>query len=185
MSVLQNMRDPKTTCHVRIIQNNRMPESFDLKMTLYPLKKAELTIVTPNKVQLGSIVQEMKKIYGFSKFAFNVQFNWTNVAKEIQQDAYFKAEIYNIFQNAPSVSSFVTDEQYDSRNKPQYKEDVDPDSLEAYISLVKTHIVDYGNHPDFKVRTDKNQKRIHNYLKSVCGMPNMPISTSMAIADSL
>ena len=55
--------------------------------------------------------------------------------------------------------------------------------MESYVDLVRTHIVDYGNAPDFSARTSvKNQKKIHNYIKSVCSLPHMPMETALSIA---
>lgn len=196
---IENIRDNKTVCYVKVIQNHKLPESFDMKMILYPLKKVEVTIITPNQIQLAAIVHEMKKTYGMSKFAFRVQFNWTNVPKEIRKDPHFKAEIYNIFQNT-SVNSFVTEEQFKNVISGgvapveinQSNENIvilkkitfDKESLESYVDLVRTHIVDYGNAPDFSARTSvKNQKKIHNYIKSVCSLPYMPMETALSIAS--
>lgn len=200
MSLL-NIRDPKTVCYVKVIQNRKVPESFDMRMTLYPLKRVDVTIVTPNRIQLGAIVQEMKKVYGLSKFAFRVQFNWTNVPKEIKKDAYFKAEIYNIFQNAPAVKSFVTVEQFETVVKGgelpveiNHSDDnivtvshtsFDKDSVGSYVDLVRTHIVDFGSAPDFKNRSPKNVKKIHNYVKNICAIPHMPEETALLIVDAL
>jgi hypothetical protein len=182
-SPLAALRDPKTVCIVKIIQNSRLPESFSMKMILYPQKKVEVTINTPTRIQLMSIVQEMKKVYGAAKFAFKVQFNWTNVAKEIRNDAYLKAEIYNIFQNAPAIKSFVTEHQY--HESQTLINELDQDSIAAYVDLVRTHVVDYGAAPDFKVRTEKNKKRVCNYIRSTCAMPQLSEATVLLIADSL
>lgn len=196
---IENIRDNKTVCYVKVIQNHKLPESFNMKIILYPLKKVEVTIITPNQIQLNVIIHEMKKTYGLSKFAFRVQFNWTNVPKEIRKDPHFKAEIYNIFQNT-SISSFVTQEQYKNVISGgvapveinQSNENIvvlkkvtfDKESLESYVDLVRTHIVDFGNAPDFVASTStKNQKKIHNYIKSVCGLPHMPMETALGIAS--
>ena len=178
---LADMRDPKTVCIVKVIQNSRLPESFGMKMILYPQKKIEVTINTPTRIQLMSIIHEMKKTYGAAKFAFKVQFNWTNVAKEIKNDAYLKAEIYNIFQNAPAVKSFVTENQY----QIQTLQELDQDSVAAYVDLVRTHVVDYGAAPDFKIRTEKNKQKIYNYIRSTCAMPQLSEASALLVADSL
>jgi hypothetical protein len=198
---IDNIRDPKIVCNVKVIQNPRLPESFDMKTTLYPLRKVDVTIVTPNHAQLGAIVQEMKRTYGMAKFAFRVHFNWINASKEIKNDPHFKADIYNIFSNAPSVKSFVTANQFkqiinggalpieinqsNSNVLTITKPNIDKDSLETYVELVRTYVVDYGNHPDWKDRSEKNVKKIHNYIKSVCALPHMPLEISLNIADSI
>ncbi len=185
---MQNIRDSKTICYVKVIQNSRVPESFDMRMTLYPRKKVDVTIVTPNKIQLGAIVQEMKKVYGGAKFAFRVQFNWANTSKDIQKDSFFKAEIYNIFQNN-NARSYVTAEQYQvvlgGGDPPREINEKDPECLATYIDLVRTYIVDYGHAPDFTNQTEKGKKKTHNYIKSICGSPNMSLDTALLIVDEL
>jgi hypothetical protein len=184
---MDEIRDPKPICYVKVIQNHRMPESFDLKMTLYPTRKAELTIVTPDKIQLNSIVQEMKKMYGMSKFTYRVQFNWKNVPKEIQKDSFFKAEIYSIF--CCNVKSFVTEDQYNKvitgGGLPRDINIIEEDSLQTYIDIVRTHIVDYGNAPNLQDTTDKGKKKILNYVKSICALPHMTIDTASTIVEGL
>lgn len=198
---IDNIRDPKIVCHVKVIQNPRLPESFDMKTTLYPLRKVEVIIVTPNHAQLSSIVQEMKRTFGVAKFAYRVQFNWVNVSKEISKDPHFKADIYSIFGNAPSVKSYVTADQFtkvieggelpieinqsNSNVMTIKRPNIDKDSLSTYIDLVRTHIVDHGNSPDMKNRSEKNKKRIHNYIKSVCALPHLPLELALDIADAV
>jgi len=176
---MEEIREARPICHVKVIQNHRMPESFDFKMTLYPTRKAELTIITPDKIQLSAIIQEMKKLYG-TKFSFQVQFNWTNVPKEIQKDAYFKAEIYSIFQNG-NAKSFVTEGQYNNISDSP----IDDESIQTYVDLVRTHIVDFGNCPKLDDTTEKGKKKALNYIRSVCAMPHMHMDTSRAIIEGL
>lgn len=198
---IDNIRDPKIVCHVKVIQNPRLPESFDMKTTLYPLRKVEVTIVTPNHAQLGAIVQEMKRTYGMAKFAFRVQFNWVNASKEIKTDPHFKADIYSIFSNAPSIKSYVTASQFqqvlgggelpiqiDQSNSNVMtiaRPNIDKDSLDTYINLVRTHVVDYGNNPDLKNKSAKNSKKIHNYIRSVCALPHLSLDLALNIADAI
>lgn len=198
---IDNIRDPKIVCHVKVIQNPRLPESFDMKTTLYPLRKVDVTIVTPNHAQLGAIVQEMKRTYGMAKFAFRVQFNWVNASKEIKNDPHFKADIYNIFSNAPTVKSFVTASQFqqvlsggelpiqiDQSNSNVVtiaRPNVDKDSLNTYVDLVRTHVIDYGNNPNLKDHSGKNAKKIHNYIKSVCALPHLSLDLALSIADAV
>lgn len=198
---IDNIRDPKIVCHVKVIQNPRLPESFDMKTTLYPLRKVDVVITTPNHAQLGAIVQEMKRTYGMAKFAYRVQFNWSNASKEIRNDPHFKADIYNIFSNAPTVKSFVTASQFeqvlsggelpieiDQSNSNVVtiaRPNIDKDSLDTYVDLVRTHIVDYGNNPNLKDRSAKNQKKIHNYIRSVCALPHLPLDLALNIADAV
>lgn len=198
---IDNIRDPKIACHVKVIQNSRLPESFNMKTTLYPLRKVNITIVTPNHAQLGAIVQEMKKTYGMAKFSFRVQFNWINASKEIKNDPHFKADIYSIFSNAPTIKSFVTASQFEQVLKggelPIHidqsnlniitisKPNIDKDSLTTYVDLVRTHIVDYGNSPNLKNKSSKNQIKIHNYIKSICALPHLPLDLALSIAESV
>jgi hypothetical protein len=186
---MEEIRDSKPICHVRVIQNHRMPESFNFKMTLYPTRKAELTIITPDKIQLNAIVQEMKKTYGATKFAFRVQFNWKNVPNEIQKDAYFKAEIYSIFQGN-TVKSFVTEDQYDKvMGGGDLPRDIDhpieDESVQTYVDLIRTHIVDFGNTPNLADKSEKGKKKMLNYIKSICATPHMHMDTAVNIIDAL
>lgn len=190
---MEDVRLPKTCCYIRIIVNPRVPESFNIKHTLYPGKKIEVTIVTPNSPQLRAIVQEMKKNYGPANMAFDVKFNWTNAPKDIRNDAYIKTDLMRLFGGAANIRTLVTPEQFMKhqtsgelpRELGQSAPHIDIDNLEIFANRVRTHIVDYGAHPNMADRSEKGTKKICNYIKSVCAEPNMKCEIAIKIADMI
>ena len=175
--------EPRTTCLVKVIVNPRAEESFTVKWTLYPEKKVNVKIITPNVQQLKSIVNEMKKELGQSKYAFRVQFNWKNVPQEIQQDSSFKKEMFKLFQNSPALDVMVTPAFFKSRKEQEQDQELDIQMFESFASHVRTYISQYGANPDFKIRTPKGVKKIHNYIKTVCGKHDMVEKEALMIAD--
>ena len=171
--------EPRTTCLVKVIVNPRAEESFTIKWSLYPEKKVNVKIITPNVQQLKSIVNEMKKELGQSRYVFRVQFNWKNVPLEIQKDGTFKKEMFKIFQNAPALTELVTPAFFKSKRE----ENPDTEMFESFASHVRTYISTYGAHPDFNTRTPKGVKKIHNYIKTVCGKHDMIEKEALIIAD--
>ena len=177
---MEKIPDSRTTCIVKVIVNPRAEESFTIKWTLYPERRVNVKIITPNVQQLRSIVHEMKRELGPAKYAFRVQFNWRNVPQEIQKDS-FKKDMYNLFQNAPGLDEFVTQAAYES----PVEKSIDPAMIETWVSHVRTYIVKYGAHPDFNLRTPKGESKIHNYIKTVCARPDMTKKEALAVADAV
>ncbi len=177
---MEKIPDTRTTCVVKVIVNPRAEESFAIRWTLYPERRVNVKIITPNVPQLRSIVNDMKRELGFAKYAFRVQFNWKNVPQDVQKDG-FKKDMYNLFQNAPGLDEFVTQAAYESQDTRI----TDPSLLETWVSHVRTYIVKYGAHPDFSLRTPKGETKIHNYMKTVCARPDMTKKEALAVADTL
>ena len=173
--------DPRTACLVKIIVNPRAEESFTVRWSLYPMRKVNVKIITPNVHQLKSIVNEMKKELGPTKYAYKVQFNWKNVPREIQNDGTFKKDMFNLFQNAPALPEFVTPAFFAAPKKPA----TDPMMIESFACHIRTYILNFGAHPNLSLRTPKGEKKIHNYVKTVCGKPDITKEEALLIADSI
>lgn len=173
--------DPRTSCLVKVIVNPRAEESFTIKWALYPERRVNVKIITPNVHQLKSIVNEMKKELGQSRYAFHVQFNWKNAPQEIQKDGTFKKEMFKLFQNAPAINEFITPAAFADKKPIKSDRAV----IESLVSHVRTYITKFGAHPDLNLRTPKNVKKIHNYVKTVCGKHDMSEDEALAVADAI
>jgi hypothetical protein len=172
--------EPRTICLVKVIVNPRAEESFTIKWALYPVRKVNVKIITPNVQQLKSIVNEMKKELSPARYAFRVQFNWKNVPQEIQKDGTFKKDIFKLFQNAPAIDEFVTPASFKSP-----KVEFESEMVESFVSHIRTHITNFGAHPDLALRTPKGIKKIHNYVKTVCGKHDMTEEEALTIANNV
>ena len=54
------------------------------------------------------------------------------------------------------------------------------------IHTVRLHVKEHGAHPDFTaVHTEKNRKKILNYIKSACAVPSMTMDEALYIAGQL
>jgi hypothetical protein len=54
------------------------------------------------------------------------------------------------------------------------------------VPTIELHIKQYGSNPDFSVfHTDKNRKKIHNYVKSAAAIPNMTMDEAIYIASHI
>lgn len=65
-------------------------------------------------------------------------------------------------------------------------DNVDEQRARRSIATMKIHVKEYGAHPDFKdIHTEKNRRKIWNYLKSSLAIPSLNIDEALYIASRI
>jgi hypothetical protein len=150
--------------NVKIVINPHSTNSFALRFEIEPKHSTLLKIIITSESKLPVILKEIRD-QCFGKYKFELNFNWKNVPNSIKDNTKFQEELDQIFGNE------ITEI---------------PQTLDFRLAAnsVKKYIVSYGSAPDFADRlTEKSKKKIHNYIKSVIGMPRLIESDALKIAD--
>ena len=188
---MESIRLDRTPCHVKVVVNPAAEESFTVRWSYATHgRQVNVKIIISNVQQLSKMVINMKESLGHERFDYNVNFNWKNAPSAIRQDGHFKTEMHRLFGNQTRSKTFITPEQLkkweaggDKHEMIDAVKSVDPEVCSMYAKHVRTHMVDYGAHPNMELRTPKGVKKITGYIKSVCGLPNLSKPEAIAIAD--
>ena len=188
---MEDIRVDRTPCHIKVVVNPAAEESFTVRWAYATMgRQVNVKIIISNIQQLSKMVTHMKENLGQQHFDYNVNFNWKNAPSAIRQDGHFKTEMYRLFGNQTRSKTFITPEQLkrwesgdDEHAMVDAVKSVDPEKYATFAKHIRTHMVDYGAHPNMSLRTPKGVKKITSYIRSVLGMPHMTTPEAIAIAD--
>lgn len=149
--------DLNKNCIIKIIVNPAAEKSFSLKFELFPKNQVYLKIMIQHVDDISQILDEIKKQIPI-KYNFNIQWNWKNVPNSIKENKMIQSEIEKIFKYK-EVNLKKEENVYD---------------FNKMAEILKNHIKKHGAAPDFnKNISEKDKNKIHNYIKTVLGMPNL------------
>lgn len=195
------MAEEKVVCHVKTIVNPKATTSFAIRFQVMPKKEVYLKIILPNVDSLQTILDEIKKQIPM-KYNFNVQFNFKNVPKSIEENKIFKEEILKIFNYYKAPTLIVENKDliinknnmlnFNNTNAEQFinslpiQQTKTTSQYTQLASLIKVHVDNHGAAPDFKNNfSEKNKIKIHNYMKTVLAMPKLTMAESIIINELL
>jgi hypothetical protein len=175
------------------------------------IKKVSLKFVLQNPWQLNFVTSELESFLSIHKQC-TLDIDLSKCPKDVQDNNEFKTKIRKMFIPL-QPDNFVLPQQQNNLfppqdfafapqvPQPQFPTPVQPApviQIENYIDMTKVntqradrlvptmrvHIQQYGANPDFKsYATEKNRKKICNYIRSATATPSMTIDEAIYIAS--
>jgi hypothetical protein len=167
----------KRNCFVKILVNPHATTSFILRFEILPKKEVYLKIMMQHINDLNNILDELKTQIPM-RYDFNVIFNWKNCPNIIKDDKRVEEDIRKIFYigiGRTSISDYTEEINRVDHNLDFIK----------LANIINIHVDNHGSAPDFKNNIDKNKIKIHNYIKTVLGMPKLTIEQTRIITNIL
>ena len=162
----------RPVCVIKVIQNANAESTFTIKAA-DRLQKLYVKIIVHKPESLVPLAENIEKFLINSPTNYELHFNWDSASVEIRKNEDFRRIMYKIFQS--NIGNTIIDNEMI----------ISPEKIRLTAQQLKKHIETYGNSPDFHNQTPKNQKKIHNFIKTVLGMPNITRFEVMNITKTL
>lgn len=137
-------------CIIKFLINPVLNEGYEIKYFSAPSKKMIIRFISKSSESLLQTVETFRQNISIN-CKYKVQFDFLSTPKSIKNNSHLLNKIRKMFWNGAAELD-----------------------VENFCEKIYNHAKKYGNSPNFADDSDIGFQKNSNYIKSVCGYPNLP-----------
>lgn len=180
-------------CYIKVVCNPDLESRYEVtSRTDKNCKAKQLNVrLILNRVEDLMTIAKLIENQFVPKHSYDVKFSWRCTPKSVKENLEFREIMIRVFStnslrmsDKMNIMRLMPSSGGSKNSGPEYTAKIV--ELNKYIELIKNHLERHGAHPNFReMKSEKQKKKIHNYLKSVCNKPQMSREDALYLAGKI